>query len=326
MDSASIIDTDLTPTFFRGADEIKKYGPDWTSSLNNYKKKINEITKSNKKVNEKYPQIKEKYKFVISTYSDLTKLINHKQREGTTLLSFIWDSTTPFFSAGTDSINTNFKRLKSDLQISNDESSVVENKRSSMIKHKENPPILAFPVVQDNYKFPLGKSVFVSRINKPQLAFIVDKNTSQSPIEINKLYQSRVESFLRDDSNNPDNRFKIKENEFRILKDDTFENRMSNLNNAFDDFFEKITAHNIENTISPIKDVLIFANPLMAAEDSYTRNSIAVIEFLIKKHLVRLFKSKNENLIPRIKIYLLEMGSHLEDYITQLLTRLSGLQ
>ena len=59
MDSASIIDTDLTPTFFRTADEIKKYGPDWTNSLNNYKKKINEITKSNKKVNEKYPQIKE---------------------------------------------------------------------------------------------------------------------------------------------------------------------------------------------------------------------------------------------------------------------------
>ena len=40
MDSASIIDTDLTPTFFRQADEIKKNGSDWTSSLNNYKKKL----------------------------------------------------------------------------------------------------------------------------------------------------------------------------------------------------------------------------------------------------------------------------------------------
>ena len=307
---SSIPDLNLTLALYNNANNICQFSNVWNADIEDFKKSVKKTYNDLLVLTAKYPYLKNHVEVVKTKYDQLDFILNHDQRETSTCCVFVWDTVTPFFANGTDVINPKFKKMKHDLNILNDETCKLEDNRSRKLRFAENANSGTFPEVKADLRFEKGQAILIDRPKQSKLGFIIDKYLPYEPIEVNRYRQARMENTMSNDS---PYKQQLKDNEFGEYKNDTSESRRLHLNLAFQELYNKIIAHNIENPKKLITTLLFFANPLLPNTENYCQNLLVNLEYLCKSVCVRLHNNKNAKLIPYMKIFLLESGCYVDD-------------
>lgn len=280
--------------YYARAYKITKYIPNWERDKIDMKAKLESekgySTYLEQKINNLRPGfLKGKFfdlALEVDQIDDYCDLI--KSGSQTSLLIFNWDTMCPFFNTPYDTEHFSFKQLKHVLQIDNDETTPLENDRSSSVFYLQNKK----PRLSEEKYFELGSFIHMNKRDKAHIGLCINNVENVPPIEFNKLNQY----FLENAEVGNDNQMPTRKNQ--LLQDDTTLKRTKLSKDSFREALMNMWIHSSEDGNVPYENIFYFVNPVLNQSDTSVVGIKQQIKSMMLKYLYEAIKEDSELNIP----------------------------